>query len=171
MGAQMSFATPVKTDLSPFEKLGGKALFFVGVGDPCCSNVANENFFKDVIKAMGATRVATFATLYQIPGWGHCGGGTGPTDGQDTMLEALVDWVEKGKTPHAIEMHRGADRARLLFASAGATSSGVPVPQPTGPSRDFLVCPFPYVSVFDSSKATVPGAVYEAEHWSCQRPR
>ncbi|MET0250767.1 MAG: tannase/feruloyl esterase family alpha/beta hydrolase, partial [Novosphingobium sp.] len=76
-----------------FARLGGKALFFVGVSDPCCSNVANEQYMIDVAKKMSWDRLNRSARLYEVPGWGHCGGGTGPDDGQDRMLAALIDWV------------------------------------------------------------------------------
>ena len=39
------------------------------------------------------------------------------------------------------------------------------------PVRDFLLCPFPQVSVFDRSKANVPGAAYDAKNWSCRASR
>lgn len=159
-----------QVDLNAFSRSGGKAIFYVGVSDPCCSNLALEQFFRDINRTMGAAPVDRFAKLYQVPGWGHCGGGTGPTDGQDRMLQALMDWVEKGRAPKGIEMHRGADRAQLLFADAGSTTAGILIPQSQGSSRDFLVCPFPAKSAFDRSKAGVPGAVYDARNWSCRPP-
>lgn len=161
-------------DLSPFEKAGGKALFWGGVSDPCCSNLANENFFIDMAGAMGgADRVAKFATLYPVPGAGHCGGGTGPDDHADQLLQALIAWVEKGEQPGAVVAHRGADRAKPAFKGDNelATQSGVAIPTGEGASRDFVMCPYPQVSVFDKSKASVPGAVYEAKNWSCRASR
>ena len=161
-----------KLDLNGFENARGKAIFFVGVGDPAFPHVGMENYFRLLTNHMGAERVAQFARLYQVPGWGHCGGGTGPTDGQDKMLEALVTWVESGKGPMGIEMHRGADRAQFMFAKSEAdTMIGVPVAKSVGASRDFLVCPYPLVSVFDKSKGDVAGAVYEAKNWSCRTSR
>ena len=158
-------------DLSGFENVKGKAIFYVGIGDPAFPHVAVENYFRLLTQRMGAERVANIARLYQVPGWGHCGGGSGPADGQDKMLEALITWVELGKGPRDIEMHRGADRAQMMFANAADSVVGVPIPQPTGVSRDFLVCPYPLVSVFDKSKANVPGAVYESKNWSCRTSR
>ena len=158
-------------DIGAFLRRGGKALFFVGVSDPCCSNLNNEQYIRDITKQYGAALVARQTRLYEVPGWGHCGGGTGPTDGQDAMLAALIDWVEKNKAPEGIAMHRGADRAKLMFASAGPTTAGVAIPAPTGQSRDFLVCPFPKVSVFDKAKAAIPGAVFDARNWSCRASR
>ena len=48
--------------------------------------------------------------------------------------------------------------------------SGVLVPPPTGTSRDFLLCPYPEVAVFDRTKAGIPDAVYDAANWTCQVP-
>lgn len=158
-----------KIGFDEFARLGGKAIFFAGVSDPCCSNVANEQYMIDVAKKMGWERLNRSAKLYEVPGWGHCGGGTGPDDGQDRMLQALIDWVEQDKVPRGIVMHRGADRAQMMFADAnGSTTAGVTIPQATGRSRDFLVCPFPEVSRFDRSKASSRDAVDDAENWSCR---
>ena len=170
---RVGFGTDVRTDLTHFEQSGAKALFWGGVSDPCCSNVANENYIRDVIDTMDgdANRVAGFAQLYAIPGMAHCGGGTGPADGPDQLLQTLIDWVEQGRAPGPVEMHRGRDRAQLAFAGPDGTVSGVMVPPAQGGSRDFLVCPFPMVSVFDASKASISGAVYEAENWSCRPSR
>lgn len=156
-------------DVTGFEKTGGKAIYYVGIGDPAFPHVGMEEWFRILTEKIGAERRDKFTRLYQVPGWGHCGGGTGPTDGVDRMLAELIDWVEKGKAPVGIKMHRGADRAQMMFTKAGSTTSGVLIPEAVGASRDFLVCPYPLVSVFDRSKANVPGAVYRAENWSCRR--
>lgn len=163
---------PENTNLSEFEQANAKAIFWVGVSDPCCSNVANENYIKDVIKTMdnNPKRVEKFAKLYQIPGMAHCGGGTGPSDAPDKLLEALIDWVENKVDPSGVEMHRG-ENSELMFANEDGTVSGVMIPPPSGESRDFLVCPFPKVSVFDKSKKDEPGAVYNADNWQCEDNR
>jgi feruloyl esterase len=173
VGAEIGFNVPPDPDLRSFEKTGHKALFWVGVSDPCCSNLANENYFHDMAKVMGgADRVAKFATLYEVPGAGHCGGGAGPNDHADQLLQTLIDWVEQGKTPAAVVTHRG-DRAKLAFNADNemARTSGVKIPTPAGSARDFLLCPFPQVSVFDKSKRNVPGAVDDAANWSCRSSR
>ncbi len=170
--AEMDFGDPEPADLSGLKKAGGKAIFFAGVSDPCCSNIANKNWLNDVADNMGGKdKLAQFVTFYDVPGWGHCGGGTGPGDGADRLLQELINWVEKGETPGPVEMHSGADRTKPIFNTDNelATESGVVIPPPEGGSRDFLVCPWGQVSVFDQSKANVPGAVNEAENWSCQK--
>lgn len=159
-------------DLTPAEKANDKVLLWVGESDPCCSSDGMEAYVSGLGKTMGAVRVAKFIQLYRIPGLGHCGGGTGPWDAPDQLLQTLIDWVEDGKIPDGVVMHRGADRAKLVFADpAGRVESGVRVPFGNGGSRDFFVCPFPMVSVFDKSKAKTPGAVNEAINWSCRASR
>jgi feruloyl esterase len=158
-------------DLTPFARTGGKAILWVGASDPCCSNVDMEAYVRKLGATMTPGRVAEFIQLYEIPGTGHCGGGTGPGDASDRLLDALVDWVENGKIPGPVTMHRGADRVQLQFAASGPSESGVLVPPPAEVSRDFLVCPYPTVSVFDRRKANVPGAVYDGANWSCRASR
>lgn len=166
--------SPLEThhNVDGFEQAGGKAIFYVGVGDPAFPHVGMENYFNILTNNYGAERVDGMAKLYQVPGWGHCGGGTGPSDGTDVMLEALIDWVENDKDPEGLVMHRGADRVRTLFprldSRAGEEEAGAKVPVSTVLSRDFLVCPYPNIAVVDQSKIKTPGAVYEAENWSCK---
>jgi feruloyl esterase len=163
-----------------YEKSGGKLIFFTGEGDPCCSAVMNEQYFRDTWKLQGRTNVDKFAKLYVIPGWGHCGGTNGPADAEDRLLTALIDWVELGNEPRAVTVGRGSpeqthfqfmsfqERIDRLARNNGPhlMSQGV-----RPPVRDFLLCPFPLVSVFDKSKAKVAGAVYDAGNWSCREHR
>ncbi len=169
--AKIGFNQYNNPDLVPFEKAGHKAIYWAGVSDPCCSNVAVENYIKDQGKKLGsADRLAKFVAYYNIPGAGHCGGGTGPIDHADQLMQTLIAWVEEGKQPGAVITHRGAERAQYIFRT-NASESGVLIPAPVGVARDFLICPFPMVSVFDKAKANVPGAVYEAANWSCRKSR
>jgi feruloyl esterase len=167
-----AFAPPDRwLNLSGFDNAKGKAIFFASVGDPVFPQASMENYFHLLTEKFGAQRVDEFARLYTVPGWGHCGGGSGPNDGADRMLDALISWVEEGQRPQGIEMHRGADRAQMMFAPAANATVGVAVARAQGASRDFLVCPYPLVSVFDQSKANDPGAVYDAKNWSCRASR
>jgi feruloyl esterase len=157
-------------DLAGFERAGGKAIFYVGIGDPAFPHESIENWFARYTDKVGPQQRDNTARLYQVPGWGHCGGGSGPNDGTDVMLQALIDWVENGKPPLGLEMHRG-ERAQRMFAPDATKTIGVAVGGAAGTSRDFLVCPYPLVSVFDAKKAKIPGAVYHAANWSCQPRR
>jgi feruloyl esterase len=164
------WGTPWSSDLSGFQRAGGKVIFWNGASDPCCSDVELENIYRGAAKyvAGGYSGLQQFAKFYDIPGMAHCGGGTGPQDAPDALLNELVAWVEKGAKPGAVVAHRGADRVKLAFANPNTGQvSGVAVPPPSGPSRDFLLCPFPTVARFDARKARQSGAVYDAANWSC----
>jgi feruloyl esterase len=160
-----------------FQRAGGKLIFFTGEGDPCCSAIMNEQYFRDTWKLQGREAVDRFAKLYVVPGWGHCGGTNGPADAEDRLLTALIDWVESGREPGPIVTGRGSpektnflfmdfeDRvARLSGAKRGPhlMSQGV-----KDPARDILLCPYPQMALFDASKKNVPGAVWDAKNWSC----
>jgi len=159
-----------------FEKAGGKLIYFTGEGDPCCSAIQSEQFFRDTWELQGRKNVDKFAKLYVIPGWGHCGGTNGPADAEDRLLTALIDWVENDKEPLAVVTGRGSpERTNFLFMGFQdrverlATQNG-PHLMSQGvkpPVRDFLLCPFPQMPLFDQTKANDPRAVYEAGNWSC----
>jgi feruloyl esterase len=163
---------------TPFEKTGGKLILFGGVSSPCCSNVEMEEWFDKYAKQFGREQTQKFMALYELPGIGHCMGGPGPQDGADVVLQALVDWVEADVQPAALVAHRGADRTKFMFAADADVpaiplelTGNKPVPQvPTsGPSRDFLLCPYPQRSVFKGGVANPDKLdVNEAANWSCR---
>ena len=164
---------PWSPDIGAFQRGGGKVIFWNGVSDPCCSDVELEQYYRDAGKAVdgGEPGLQRFAKLYRMPGMAHCGGGTGPQDGPDTLLDQLIAWVERNRAPGPVVVHRGAERVRLAFADPATKQvSGVAVPPPAGAPRDFLLCPFPLVSKFDARRAGQPGAVYDAGAWSCVAP-
>ncbi|MDB5424922.1 MAG: hypothetical protein JWQ29_2338 [Phenylobacterium sp.] len=166
---RLDYGQPYTANLRGLQKTGAKLLLWNGVSDPCCSDVELEQYYHDAGKFVqgGEKALPTFIRYYRVPGMAHCGGGTGPGDAPDLMLDKLVNWVEKGQAPDAIVAHRGKDRMKLSFANPDTgMQSGVLVPLPAGESRDFLLCPLPKVAVFNGSKA--PGAVNEAANWSCK---
>jgi feruloyl esterase len=166
---RLDFGEPYTANLADFQKSGGKVLFWNGVSDPCCSDVELEQYYRDSAKFVsgGMSALPAFMRYYRVPGMAHCGGGTGPGDAPDELLDALIAWVEQGKAPGDVVAHRGVDREKLQFADPKTkVVSGVLVPPPSGQSRDFLLCPFPKTAVFNGSKA--PGAVNDAANWSCK---
>lgn len=167
-----------KVGLDEYAQAGGKTIFYVGEGDIGSSSEANEQYFLDLKAKMGAQAVEDMARLYVVPAWGHCSGTQGPIDAADHFLEALIQWVEKEKAPAAIEAHRGADdRIDLAFQSledlrkdlkAKGFAEVAGDPAGTKPARDFLLCPFPQVSIFDKNKALLnSNAVNDAQYWRC----
>jgi feruloyl esterase len=166
---RLDYGLPYTANLAGFYKAGGKLLLWNGVSDPCCSDVELEQYYRDAAKSVpgGMKTLPRFIRYYRVPGMAHCGGGTGPGDAPDQLLEALIAWVEQGKAPDEVVAHRGADKVQLLFANPTTrTVSGVLVPPPTGEPRDFLLCPMPQTAVFNGSKAQ--GAVDNAANWSCK---
>ncbi|MEO6716329.1 MAG: tannase/feruloyl esterase family alpha/beta hydrolase [Novosphingobium sp.] len=57
--------------------------------------------------------------MFFVPGVQHCGGGNGPTDIDDPMVDALATWVETGNAPEAVlapraTREKGVDRVFRL---------------------------------------------------------
>lgn len=92
-------------DLSAFRDRGGKAIIWHGWADPLITAEGTIDYYKRVWQQMGgAEKTAQFARLYLAPGIGHCGGGAGPAPyGQ---LDALLSWVEDGKSPATLSAAR-----------------------------------------------------------------
>ncbi len=169
---KVDYGYPYSADLRGLQKSGHKVLMWNGVSDPCCIDTEMEQYYHDAAaKVGGMPTLREFARFYRVPGMGHCGGGTGPQDAPDLLLQELVNWVEHNQEPGPVVTHRGAERIQLLFADPNTKQvSGVLVPPPNGSPRDFLICPYPLVSTFDRAKASEAGAVYEAKNWSCKAP-
>jgi feruloyl esterase len=168
---RIGFGAPYSANLQGLNKSGGKVIMWNGVSDPCCIDTELKGYYRDAAKSVGGVeRLDKFAKLYFLPGTAHCGGGTGPEDAPDQLLEAVINWVEKGQAPGAVVAHRG-DRTHKLFADPKTgTVSGVLVPPAAGSPRDFLLCPFPQVAKFNQTLADKEGAVNEAANWSCHAP-
>jgi feruloyl esterase len=90
--------SPTNTDLSAFNKSGGKLLLYHGWADPAISAYGTLDYYNQVVaKAGGKPRADEFTRLFLVPGMHHCRGGPGP-DRFDS-LAALEAWVEKGTAP------------------------------------------------------------------------
>jgi hypothetical protein len=99
-------------DLRPFERRGGKLILYHGWNDAAVPPRGTIDYYMSVMKEMGPKETASFVRLFMIPGWGHCGGGTGPnifgqsaaprSDADHDMDAALERWVEQGKAPERI---------------------------------------------------------------------
>jgi feruloyl esterase len=92
---------PASTNLSTFSGTGGKLLFFHGDSDPWFSPLDTLQYYNSLAASNGgAEKVAEWSRMFLVPGMGHCGGG--PALDRFDMLSAVVDWVEKGKSPDAV---------------------------------------------------------------------
>jgi feruloyl esterase len=105
-------------DMHAFRDAGGKLLLWQGAADNAAGIYGMLDYYQAVRDHMGglaATR--DFARMFLVPGGYHCAGGYIAYD-QD-FLGAVVNWVELGKAPDAIEasatLADGLVRRRALY--------------------------------------------------------
>ena len=101
-------------DLSKFKEHGGKLIMYHGWADPLIMPQGTIKYYNEMQKTMGADQIAEFATLYMVPGMGHCSGGAGPDqfgqgssgvvprDAKQDAFRALMAWTEEGDKPAEI---------------------------------------------------------------------
>jgi hypothetical protein len=90
------------TNLNTLSGHGGKLIFFHGVSDPWFSALDTLDYYERVVKRNGGLdQVRGWSRLFLSPGMGHCSGGEAGLDSFD-MLSAVVDWVEHGTPPDAV---------------------------------------------------------------------
>ncbi|KAI1214499.1 tannase and feruloyl esterase [Annulohypoxylon truncatum] len=107
------------TDLSRFYRRGGKIMSYHGRNDETVTSALSEQFFAGVQRALHLSldEIHDFYRLFFIPGLHHCSGGPGAwsignvllypydkrlLDPEHNALVALVEWVEKGRTPKTL---------------------------------------------------------------------
>ncbi len=101
----MEVMTPPGVDepeLAEFRDTGGKMLILHGNADPVFSVLDTTSWYER-LDLNNDDEAERFALFYRIPGMPHGAGGPS-TDGFD-MLTPLVNWVENGEAPGAIEAH------------------------------------------------------------------
>lgn len=89
-------------DLSVFRNRGGKIVMWHGFADQLIVPEGSIDYYDAVTQQLGGgyKRTEQFARLFMAPGVGHCGGGAGPQP--QGLLDAVVNWVEKGRAPDTI---------------------------------------------------------------------
>lgn len=85
------------TDLSAFQKHGGKLLIVHGTADQLVSPRATQIYVADVSKKMGAERTHSFLRYYEIPGYAHVVSTV--FNASWDSLTALEKWGELGQAP------------------------------------------------------------------------
>lgn len=89
-------------DLDAFRAHGGKLFVFAGLEDPIVPCPPIVDWYRSVVTRLGAQEKAdSFMRFYLLPGRAH-GGGSGVQD-LNGRNEALIDWVEKGVAPGALD--------------------------------------------------------------------
>ncbi len=126
------------TDLTRFQKHGGKMLMYFGWADPALNPLMGVEYYEAVQARMGAA-TTDFFRLFLVPGMFHCGDGPGPNVFETAT--PLSEWVEKGNAP------------AVLQASKVANGKVV---------RTRPLCVYPLVARYKGS-----GSVDEAANFSC----
>ncbi|WP_457355548.1 tannase/feruloyl esterase family alpha/beta hydrolase [Sphingomonas sp. UYP23] len=85
------------TDLSVFQKHGGKILIVHGTADQLVSPRATESYVDGVRKKMGDERTRSFLRYYEVPGYAHVVSTV--FNASWDSLTALEKWVEIGQPP------------------------------------------------------------------------
>jgi feruloyl esterase len=97
--AAWDFMRADSTDLSAFNKHGGKLLITHGVSDPVFSVNDTISWVNEVNK-VNKGKASEFVRFFAVPGMTHCGGG--PSTDRYDAFDALVTWVEKKSAPDTI---------------------------------------------------------------------
>lgn len=128
------------TNLSPFQKHGGKLIVYIGQTGGPFSPQDLVNWYSAMGTAMGGNP-QTFARLFLVPGMGHCSGG--PATSTFDPFSPIVNWVENGVAPDSI---------------IGTAPTATPWPGRTRP-----LCPFPQYAHYNGT-----GDVNVASNFTCQ---
>jgi feruloyl esterase len=135
----------VDADLSRFASRNGKLIIWHGWQDELVTALRTQEYVEEVRRIHGVDGASTFMRAYFVPGVNHCRGGAGPIPDEYDMLSKVVDWVEKGEAPGALNgIHRNA---------AGNVDRTMPI------------CPYPQVARYDGS-----GPSNAASSFSCSAP-
>ena len=135
------FMMASSTDLSAYQRRGGKLVIVHGASDPVFSINDTIGWWNQMNQANGG-RAADFVRLFAVPGMNHCSGG--PATDRFDAFTALVNWVEKGAAPEKI---------------IAAASPASPWPGRTRP-----LCPYPSQPRYNGT-----GNMEDAASFSCQR--
>jgi hypothetical protein len=129
------------TDLSAFERRGGKLIMYFGWADPQLNPMMGVEYYERTTEKMGPS-TPDFFRLFMVPGMFHCGGGIGMS-----VFDAatpLVKWVETGSAPQQIQASRVVNNQVV---------------------RTRPLCAYPQVARYTGS-----GSVDDAANFSCVRP-
>ena len=133
---------------SNYDKLaasGAKIILYHGVNDQAQSYLSTLKSRADI--AAKYPNSADWMRAFPIAGMRHCSGGPGPTDAPVRLLDAMVEWVEKGQAPDTVIAARHSP-------ATGAVE------------RTFRLCADPTRVALKQ-----PGLDYmTAENWVCRSP-
>lgn len=98
----------VKPDFRAFRARGGKLIMYGGMEDLSCPEPEMRAFYDEVLNRMGGIgEVSRFFAYYAVPGRSHGAKGEPSGPGQVgwpiDLSGKIVDWVEKGRAPGALD--------------------------------------------------------------------
>jgi feruloyl esterase len=132
-----------QTKLKPLFARGGKILLYHGWSDPNITPLISVQYYNSTVAANGGLdKTYDEVRLFMVPGMGHCGGGDGPNTFD--KLDAISDWVEKGKAP---------DQIIASHSTAGNVDRTRPL------------CPYPQLAKYKGT-----GNINDAESFVCAQP-
>jgi hypothetical protein len=153
----MSFMTPPQsTILSKFVANNRKMIVVHGAADPVFSVADTINWYEG-FSAWHGNNTANMVRLFVVPGMSHSRGG--PAADQFDLVDALVNWVEKGIAPNAV-----TSKARGKGAVVEAAVSPE-VPASWAPGRTRPLCMYPEIAKYKGS-----GDVELASSFICAVP-
>jgi len=143
---------PHPSNLATLKHRGAKMLVYHGTSDPIFSSDDTTAWY-DALRAANGGDAADFARFFRVPGMNHCAGG--PATDQFDALTPLVNWVEKGQAPDALQASaRGT-------GNAGGVNGDVPASWSAARTRP--LCAYPKVATYNGS-----GDVEQAASFSCR---
>lgn len=149
----MSFMTPPDLTMSKMVANHGKMMIVHGSADPVFSVQDTTNWYESFLSHWGNSATDN-ARFFIVPGMGHSRGG--PATDQYDMVDALVNWVEKGVAPDSVVAKaRGA-------GSIAAGSVNTEVPATWSPGRTRPLCAYPKIAKYNGS-----GDSEDATNFTC----
>ncbi|MDH4063662.1 MAG: tannase/feruloyl esterase family alpha/beta hydrolase [Acidobacteriota bacterium] len=150
-------------DLSAFNRLGHKLVYYHGAADPLIPAQNGVDYYESVVAATGGLeRTQEFFRAFLVPGLYHCSGGPGPIafgttgappeaqrDADHDIFKALQRWVESGAAPARIIATKYVD---------GDPAKGVALQRP--------LCLYPQVATYTGS-----GEMNDAASFVCAAPK
>ena len=133
----MSFMTPPDaTVLSKFVANKRKMIVVHGAADPVFSLSDTINWYEG-LRARYGSSTSDMARLFIVPGMSHSRGG--PATDQFDLVDALVNWVEKGIVPNAI-IAKARGKGAVLPEAVSPE-----VPDSWTPGRTRPLCAYPEI--------------------------
>lgn len=139
-------------NLAPLRARGAKMVLYHGVSDAVFSADDTRQWIEALGQALGGP-TGDFARYFPVPGMNHCSGG--PATDQFDLLAPLVQWVEQGVPPQAVQ--------------ASARGTGNPggvnpeLPPDWSAARSRPLCAYPTVARYKGE-----GSLEEAGSFVCQ---